>query len=144
MTLRQWKYEDILRISELEKECFGNEAWSYMMLVSSFETDTFIGVAAEDGGEIVGYGGITVAYDSADIANVAVTEAFRRSGVGGAILEELLARAKAKGAAKVFLEVRVSNTPALLTYLKHGFTGAYTRARYYPDGEDCLVMAKEL
>lgn len=144
MTLRLWQYSDILRISELEKECFGSEAWSYMMLASSFESDTFTGIAAEDGGEIIGYGGITVAYDSADIANVAVTEAFRRSGVGGAILEELLSIARSRGAKKVFLEVRVSNTPALFTYLKHGFNGLYTRTRYYPDGEDCLVMTKEL
>lgn len=144
MTLRQWKYEDILRISQLEKECFGQEAWSYMMLVSSFETDTFTAIVAEDGGEIIGYGGITSAFDAADIANLAVTEPYRRSGVGGAILNELLSVAQKKGAKKVFLEVRVSNTPALITYLKSGFTGVYTRARYYPDGEDCLVMAKEL
>lgn len=144
MTLRQWKYEDILRISELEKECFGKEAWSYMAIVSGFETETFTGIVAEDGGEIIGYGGITVAYDTADIANIAVTEAFRRSGVGGAILEALLSVARAKGALKAYLEVRVSNTPALFTYLKHGFSGSYTRARYYPDGEDCLVMTKEL
>ncbi len=144
MTLRKWKYEDILRISQLERECFGGEAWSYMMLVSSFETEAFIGILAEDGGEIIGYGGITAAAEVADVENIAVAEPFRRGGVGGALLEELLSQAKKRGVRKVFLEVRVSNTPALLTYLKHGFNGLYARARYYPDGEDCLVMTKEL
>ncbi len=144
MTIRPWKYEDILPISELEKECFTTEAWSFRMLASSFESETFSGVAAEEGGEVIGYGGITVAYDAADIANIAVTEAYRRSGVGGALLEELLSVARARGAKNVFLEVRVSNAAAMLLYLKHGFKGTYTRARYYPDGEDCLVMTKEL
>lgn len=144
MTIRPWKYEDILRISEIEKECFPREPWTYKMLASSFETETFFGVIAEDGGEIAGYGGITVAADTADIDNVAVTESFRRGGAGTAVLCELCRIAKEKGAEKVFLEVRVSNSPAMSMYLKNGFKGAYARTRYYPDGEDCLVMMKEL
>ena len=69
MIIRSWKYEDILRISEIEKECFPGEPWTFRMLASSFESDAFFGVLAEDGGEIAGYGGVTVASDSADIAN---------------------------------------------------------------------------
>ena len=49
-----------------------------------------------------------------------------------------------KGAKRVFLEVRVSNSPAFLLYLKHGFNGLYARSRYYADGEDAIVMMKEL
>ena len=54
MKIRPWKYEDILRISEIEKECFPKEPWSYQMLASSFGSDAFSGVVAEDGGEIIG------------------------------------------------------------------------------------------
>ena len=144
MLIRPWKYEDILTISKIEEECFPCEPWTYKMLVSSFETETFFGVIAEDEGEIAGYGGITIAADSADIDNVAVTEGYRNSGVGTSVLKELCKIAKEKGAEKVFLEVRVSNVPAMLMYLKNGFKGAYARTRYYSDGEDCLVMVKEL
>ena len=41
MNIRAWKYEDILRISELEKECFAEEAWSYKTLASVFGTPAF-------------------------------------------------------------------------------------------------------
>lgn len=142
MKLRPWKYEDILRISEIETECFPQEPWSFRMLASSFESDNFYGIIAEDGGEIVGYGGVTVAADSADIENVAVTEYFRNSGVGTAIINELVKIAANKNACKVFLEVRVSNAAAMRLYLKNGFKGVYARTRYYSDGEDCLVMVK--
>ena len=54
MNLRRWKYEDILRISELEKECFPQEPWSYRMLADSFENEKFIGVLSDDGGKIAG------------------------------------------------------------------------------------------
>lgn len=144
MKLRAWKYEDILRISEMEQECFPLEPWNFKMLASSFDTENFYGVLAEDNGEIVGYGGITVAADSADIDNVAVAEAFRNSGIGSKLISELLRIAKSKGVKKVFLEVRVSNSVAMSLYLKNGFKGTYARTRYYSDGEDCLVMVKEL
>lgn len=144
MQIRNWQYKDILRISEIEEECFPEEHWTFQMLASSFETETFFGILAEDGDEIIGYGGVTVAVDTADVANVAVTESYRHSGVGTAIIENLCKIAKEKGALKLFLEVRVSNADAMKLYLKNGFKGVYARTRYYPDGEDCLVMVKEL
>lgn len=144
MLIREWNYKDILRISEMEKECFPQEPWSFQMLASSFDSDAFHGVLAEDGGEIAGYGGITVAADTADIENIAVSEPYRRSGVGTKILRELIHVAKEAGARKIFLEVRVSNAAAMKMYLKNGFKGVYARTRYYSDGEDCLVMEKQL
>ena len=144
MNLRRWKYEDILRISELEKECFPQEPWSYRMLADSFENENFIGVLCDDGGGIAGYGGLTLGYDTADIDNIAVAESYRGGGIGGAMLEWLVAAAAEKGARRVFLEVRVSNSAALSLYLKHGFCGVHARTRYYSDGEDCLVMAKNI
>lgn len=144
MELRPWIYEDILAISELEKECFPKEPWSYKMLASSFENDNFLGVVAMDGGEIIGYGGITLAVDTADVDNVAVSEAYRKSGVGTAIISYLINKAAEHGAKKLFLEVRVSNSVAMSMYLKNGFKGVYARTRYYTDGEDCLVMVREI
>ena len=75
---------------------------------------------------------------------IAVSEMYRRCGRGGKILDDLVEIAAQKGAKRVFLEVRVSNAPAMSLYLKYGFCGLYARSRYYADGEDALVMVKEL
>lgn len=144
MELRPWKYQDILRISELERECFPAEPWSFQTLASSFGSEAFHGILAEEGGEILGYGGVTVAADVADIDNVAVAEPYRGAGVGEKLVNALLDLARGRGVKKVFLEVRVSNAVAMKLYLRCGFRGAYARTRYYSDGEDCLVMCKEL
>ena len=144
MLIRDWRYEDILKISELEKEIFCGEAWSYKTLATVFEQSAFHGVLCEDGGDIAGYGGITVAADSADIGNIAIAENYRGGGIATALLQKLCEKAKEGGAEKVLLEVRVSNSAAMKLYLKCGFKGAYARTRYYPDGEDCLVMVKNL
>ena len=142
MKIRGWKFEDILAVSRLEEESFGGEAWSYATLVSAFESSASFGLVAEEDGEIVGYGCITCAADTSDLENVVVVEEYRRSGIGRAIVEGLLAEAKQRGAEKTFLEVRVSNVAAMTMYLKSGFVGVYARTRYYADGEDCLVMCK--
>lgn len=144
MNIRGWKFEDILRISELEMECFPKEPWSYRMLADSFENENFVGILCEENGEIAGYGGVTVGYDTADIDNIAVSERYRGCGMGAVLLEELVRVARERGAAKIFLEVRVSNAVAMSLYLKHGFKGVYARTRYYTDGEDCLVMARDI
>ena len=60
------------------------------------------------------------------------------------MLEWLVAAAAERGMTRVFLEVRVSNSRAMALYLKHNFKGVYARTRYYTDGEDCLVMAREI
>ena len=140
MTIRQWKFEDILSLSELEEQCFSNDRWSYRTFASCYENPAFYGIVAVDGDEIIGYAGITVAADSADIENVLVAERYRRGGVGNKIVGSLIEHARGCGVRDIFLEVRVSNAPAMRLYLKNNFVGVYARTRYYSDGEDCLVM----
>ena len=143
MIIRKCKYEDILSVSELEKLCFKGESWSFGTIASAFENPSYCMLVAEEGGEVIGYGCTCTTLDTCDLENVLVAEEYRKSGIGRAILNGLLSDAKERGAEKVFLEVRVSNSVAMELYLKNGFKGIYARTRYYSDGEDCLVMVKE-
>ena len=144
MNGRVWTMEDLDAIAELEKECFPSERWTRRMLADSFLSGNFYGSLLEENGALVAYGGMSVVFDEAEIQLIATAEMYRRCGRGGKVLEDLLAEAQRRGVKKVFLEVRVSNAQAQLLYLKHGFVGVYCRTRYYPDGEDALVMRKEL
>lgn len=143
MNGRAWTYEDLSAIADLEKECFSTEGWSQRMLAESFLSEHFFGSLLEENGAVVSYGGVSVVGDEAEIQLIATAEMYRRCGRGGKILDDLLEEAKRRGAKKVFLEVRVSNRAAMMLYLSRGFTGLYARSRYYPDGEDALVMVKE-
>lgn len=144
MTYREWEFKDLMRISLLEKEFFPATAWTFQMLVDSFHSGRFYGVCCEEDGLIVGYGGVTFGVDDAEIDNIGVEEEYRGEGRGKTILGMLVKKAKEKKMKRIFLEVRVSNTAAMLLYLKHGFHGLYVRPRYYPDGEDAVVMVREL
>jgi ribosomal-protein-alanine N-acetyltransferase len=61
-------------------------------------------------------------------------------GVATALLLELLERIDGPDA-RLTLEVRRSNTPAIALYGRFGFRSAGVRRRYYQDnGEDALIM----
>ena len=143
MTSRSWTMNDLDASAALERECFP-DPWNRRMLAESFLSDHFSGVLLEEGGALVGYGGIGIAQDEAEIQLIAVNEMYRRCGRGKIIMNDLLEIAAEHGAKRVFLEVRVSNASAQMLYLKCGFQGLYARSRYYPDGEDAIVMMREL
>lgn len=143
MELRKWKYEDIMEIAALEKQCF-SDPWSFRMLADSFFGENVVTAAAEEGGKVIGYAFAVLAGEDADIANVAVSPACRRRGIASQLLARLEAHVASVGVRRMFLEVRVSNAPAMALYIKRGYVGRYVRPRYYGDGEDALVMEKAL
>ena len=94
--------------------------------------------------EVLGYGFLVAPGEDADLANIAVGKEYRRRGIAHGILESLESKAVSLGVRRIFLEVRVSNAAAMSLYLKEGFVGRYVRPRYYGDGEDAVVMWKEI
>lgn len=144
MKIRPWTFEDLTTIAAMEKDCFPQAPWSVQMLADSFLSGRFVGVLAEEEGVITAYGGMSVLFDEAEIELIATAEEYRRCGRGQKILSALLDEAKKRGVERVFLEVRVSNAPAQRLYLRNGFIGQYARSRYYPDGEDAIVMKKTI
>lgn len=82
--------------------------------------------------------------DELHITNLAVAPGQRRSGAAEELLSHAIREAVQKGAVWCQLEVRASNAPARRLYEKSGFIGIGIRGNYYQDGEDAVVMGKEL
>ncbi len=143
MNGREWRAADLDEIAAIERECF-TDPWTRRMLADSLLSGRFYGTVLEEQGTVTAYGGISFACDEAEIQLIATSEMYRRCGRGTKVIADLLEEAKKRGAKRVFLEVRVSNAEAQMLYLKNGFRGLYCRTRYYPDGEDAVVMKKEL
>lgn len=79
------------------------------------------------------------------IISVAVREKFRRKGIATYMILTLLNSLKTiHRAEEAFLEVRISNEPAVKLYEKLGFIVIKRLTQYYLDGEDALLMAKTL
>lgn len=139
MQVRTAKDSDLTAIADIERECF-SIPWSLKMLQESYNVGTYYAVA-ESEGKIVGYGGL---YPNGDITNIAVMSDYRGSGIGGMILDELIEYAKKRGIDKLFLEVGVSNKPALRLYKRKGFKKIDLRKRYYENGDDAEIYLLEV
>jgi len=79
------------------------------------------------------------------VISIAVLQEYRRRGIGSALMSEALKLFEKKyDVDSVYLEVRVSNQPAINMYEKFGFVKARIIRGYYRDGEDAYVMVKRL
>ncbi len=94
-----------------------------------------------DGGLIGFTLGRRVDRDLVEIDLVAVAPECRRAGVGRTLLEALLAAERGDGVTEFRLELAAGNAAALGLYSAVGFVVVGRRARYYPDGEDALLLS---
>lgn len=99
---------------------------------------------APDGGtdRVLGFVGTWRQVDEVHVTTIAVHPAWRRRGIGRALMLRVLDHAISAGAAIVTLEVRVSNAAAQRLYAQLGFEPVGQRKGYYSDnGEDALVLS---
>lgn len=143
--MREVRWQDLERLADLEQELFGAEAWSLASwwgeLAGRPRREYLV---AEDGDGIAGYAGLDHAGDTSDVMTIATLPRVRGRGLGRRLLEELVARSRAAGAARLLLEVRADNTAARGLYDSAGFRLLKTRRGYYPRGVDALVLALDL
>jgi len=131
-------------LCELEKRCF-SDAWTEDMLASQLPDQFHSFIAAKSGDELLGYVCMTHIIDEAEISNVAVDPAYRRHGIGAALVGEMLERAEELGIECVLLEVRESNTAAKALYEMQGFSPYGKRKNYYDKPkEDAVLMMKTM
>jgi len=96
------------------------------------------------GNEAVAYGGLWMMVDEAHITTFAVLPQWRRHGIGGGLMVELMRAAQTFRARVATLEVRITNNAARSLYQQFGFRPVGVRPRYYSDnGEDALIMTTD-
>jgi ribosomal-protein-alanine N-acetyltransferase len=136
--LRWWHIEEI---TPIEDELFGVEQWSAAMFWNELANGHYYRVAL-DGGVVVGYAGLAVnPPDEGWINNIAVRRDWQRTGIGRALLDDLLGEATRRGVLHLLLEVAADNAPAQHLYARYGFEAVGLRRGYYqPSNTDAVVM----
>lgn len=131
-------------IMETEHSCFAIP-WSKNMFLEEFSKPIAYYIGVEHEGKLIAYGGFWKVLDEGHITNIAVTERFRRQGVGKRIIEKIISLCKDLDIHSVTLEVRESNMPAIALYKSMGFVRAGKRKEYYENNrEDAVIMWKQL
>ena len=135
------RVDHLEQVLNIEQKSFPTP-WSYQSFYFELtENDFAFYVVALANGIVAGYAGMWLVLDESHITNVAVHPDYRGCGLGRAIMNDLLARAVVLGAARITLEVRVSNKTARGLYKSLGFVEKGFRRKYYSDNnEDAIIM----
>ncbi len=146
VALRPATIEDVEEIAFAELELFPDEAWTVFQLAEEIEhPDRRYAVAEDAAGRLLGYAGIMLAGETADLHTIGSREPGR--GIGRALLAWCEQQASHGGAERILLEVREDNARARALYTAAGWTELGVRRGYYRiRGRriDAIVMEKAL
>ena len=124
LTLRPMRLEDIPRVLEVEVQVYSHP-WTQGIFADSLGPGYESWVVL-DGESYIGHGVLSVAAGESHLLNLSICHRCQRQGLGRWLLHHLLARARARGAAETFLEVRVSNEAAFELYCKKALAKSVT------------------
>ena len=132
--------EDAEGVARVERESFPTP-WSREDFWREASNDFACYIVALDDMEIIGFAGCWISFEEAQVTNIALTSAQRGRGLGKVLMAKLMRAAAERGAERMTLEVRPSNTPALRLYEELGFAAIGVRKKYYQDNdEDAILM----
>ncbi len=152
--LRKFALSDLQMVMEINSLCLP-ENYTDFFFVDLYRRfpETFI--VAEEDSKVVGYImcrvevglssiGLSGLIKKGHIVSVAVMPEHRKKGIGEALVSKGMEAMRVYNAKQCFLEVRVTNDPAVKLYRKLGFEVTRTAHGYYADGEDAHVMSRKL
>ncbi len=142
--LRRMTLLDIRALHALERAIFPLDAYTYLDLLLLFLWPgiTNLKATAPDGSLAGVVSGIrALKRDRAWIVTIGTAPAHQQQGIGTFLLHTVEQRI---GRRVMRLTVRASNSPAIRLYERTGYTTIRRKRGYYRDGEDGLVMEKEI
>lgn len=143
LVFRQMTTDDVSLVSQIERQV-SPHPWRQSEFVDSHGKHRCLVVTIADC--VVGYAIYHVVVDEAEILNIAIAPAYQGRGYGRQLLDHLTTIVSEE-AKRFFLEVRVSNDPAIQLYNSAGFVEVCLRKNYYQTDsgpEDAILMAMEL
>lgn len=142
--IKECKEEFVLEdLKNLEKELFGEKAWSENLLKEEIKNPASVILIAEGKKEILGYLIGKFILDEGELLRIGVKTQYQRRGLGKKLLKDFFELAKSKGIKEIFLEVSEENKIALSLYQKMGFMPYNFRKNYYGK-ESAILMKKTL
>ena len=136
------KLNDLEKIKDILTSEF-DDFWNYNIIQDEIQNENSKYLVAKLNDEIIGFAGLKIIVDEADIMNIVVKKIYRNKGIGSLVLEDLISLCEKLNLKSVSLEVNESNFLAIHLYEKFDFKIIGNRKKYYKDS-DAILMLKEL
>lgn len=117
--------------------------WSEGVFRNELAAENRIYLAADEEG-VVGFTGAMLVADEAHVTNLLVDPAWRRRGIGFALMRSLIEAAVEAGARHLTLEVRSRNEAARALYARVGLAPVGVRQGYYGDDDALILWAHDI
>jgi len=139
--IRLVKENDLDKILEIEMESFSSP-WLRKDFLYELNENPYASLyLLEKDDEIVAYADLWIVFERSELSNIAVKSNFRHQGYASELMEFVIKESEKKSCEYMFLDVRVSNTPAINLYRKYNFQDLRIKKGYYNDNyEDALEM----
>ena len=151
INIREATTDDLSSIMLIERLCFPHGTWKEENILYELKENPVshfwvIELSLQDNKDyrVVGFCDYWETFDSATICQIAVHPYLQHKQLGSAMMDEIYNDCYAKKIRNITLEVRVSNTPAINFYKKHGFKTETTKPHYYDNHEDAYYMILEV
>ena len=140
VVVREMNLEDLESIKDILTFDF-DDFWDYNILKDELKSPNskYI-IAKTNDGEIIGFAGIKVLVDTADIMNIVVKNSWRNQGIGNLLLNSIVSLCKDLALSSLSLEVNEDNLTAIHLYENFGFKQIGLRKNYYQD-KNGIVMS---
>ena len=79
-----------------------------------------------------------------ELLAIAVEQETRRVGIGGTLIREIERKAAELDVRRLFLHTATENLSARRLFTKNGYRPSEIKTRFYPEGQDALMMSKEI
>lgn len=137
--IKNMSLNDLENIKDILESKF-DDFWNYNILKEELESKNSKYIVAFYKDEIVGFAGLKITCDEADIMNIVVKKAYRKKGIGTILFNNLTSICKENKIKTLFLEVNEDNSPAISLYKKMGFKQISVRKNYYKN-KNGIVMS---
>ena len=144
ITIESMSLLDLENIKDILNSDFDN-FWNYNILQEELQISNSKYLIAKINDEIVGFAGIKIVLDEADLMNIVTKKAYRNNGIGKLLLKNLISLSQSLSLKTITLEVNEENEPAIHLYKSLGFKKIGNRKNYYQNNSAillCLYLQK--
>jgi ribosomal-protein-alanine N-acetyltransferase len=131
---------DMAEVLEIESESF-EFPWSEEEFIRCLRQRNCIGMVADCDDKVVGFMVYELHKTRLHILNFAVSQAWRRQGIGRKMAGKLVGKLSAQRRTRIVLEVRETNLDAQIFFRSQGFRAVNVLRDFYEDTtEDAYLM----